>query len=95
MPRRTRRAADPTGRDAGIPQVHGTTKAREAVGLWRRLQPNLVLQDLHMPHLDGVRVLSTLREIVPARSNVLLGGASTPRPAAQRGPHRRAGDELR
>jgi EAL domain-containing protein (putative c-di-GMP-specific phosphodiesterase class I) len=52
-------------RTAGVEQVHGSTDSREAVELWQRLQPDLVLLDLQMPHLDGFGVLAALRDVAP------------------------------
>jgi signal transduction histidine kinase len=42
-----------------------TTDAREAVPLFDAHTPDLVLLDLHMPHLDGFAVLRGLRERTP------------------------------
>lgn len=50
---------------AGITQVECTTDPLEALPLYRRIDPDLVLLDLHMPGLDGIAVLEQLREAVP------------------------------
>lgn len=44
----------------------GVTDPREALELFHELQPDLVLLDLHMPHMDGFAVLSALRAATPA-----------------------------
>ncbi|MCU1449133.1 MAG: hypothetical protein JWP02_1303 [Acidimicrobiales bacterium] len=49
-------------RHAGVTRIHGITDPREAVRRCLDLQPDLVLLDLHMPHLDGVAVMDALRE---------------------------------
>ena len=42
-----------------------TTDPREAVPLFAEFQPDLVLTDLHMPHMDGYQVMEELRQIIP------------------------------
>ena len=49
----------------GVTRVHSVTDARDAVRRCLELQPDLLLLDLHMPHLDGVAVLTALREALP------------------------------
>lgn len=44
----------------------GVTDPREALEVFHELQPDLVLLDLHMPHMDGFAVLSALRTATPA-----------------------------
>src|SRR6266536_72484 len=46
---------------AGYRHVEGITDAREALGRYRAMQPDLVLLDLMMPHLDGIAVLASSR----------------------------------
>ncbi len=41
-----------------------TTDPREAVPLFAEFQPDLILTDLHMPHLDGYQVISQIRQLV-------------------------------
>lgn len=50
---------------AGITQVHGYTDPRQALAYCARSLPDLVLLDLHMPHLDGFAVMEALKAIVP------------------------------
>lgn len=45
----------------GLGRVVGITDPREAVARYRELAPDLVLVDLHMPHLDGIGVLDALQ----------------------------------
>lgn len=45
---------------AGHRDVHVTTDARQVEGLVASLEPDLLLLDLHMPHLDGHAVLERL-----------------------------------
>jgi len=48
-------------RAAGYTNTFTTTDPREAYGLYRDHDPDLVLLDLHMPELDGIGVLEQLR----------------------------------
>jgi CheY-like chemotaxis protein len=50
---------------AGITRVHGFTDPREAVAFCAGSLPDLVLLDLHMPHLDGFAVMDSLQLMVP------------------------------
>jgi EAL domain-containing protein (putative c-di-GMP-specific phosphodiesterase class I) len=52
-------------RGAGVLRVHGITDSREALETVSSLNPDLVLLDLHMPHLDGVAVLEALHAQLP------------------------------
>jgi signal transduction histidine kinase len=45
-----------------------TTDPREAVPLFAEFQPDLVLTDLHMPHVDGYLLMEQLRQLVPEDS---------------------------
>ncbi len=47
-----------------------TTDPREAIPLFAEFQPDLVLTDLHMPHMDGYQVMEELKQIIP--ENVFL-----------------------
>ena len=53
-------------RDAGVSNIHGLTDAREAVSRCLELRPDLMLLDLHMPHMDGCAVLAALQAALPA-----------------------------
>ncbi|MEX1177120.1 MAG: EAL domain-containing response regulator [Nitriliruptor sp.] len=48
-------------RRAGVGDVHTSTDPREAVRLVHDVTADLLLLDLHMPHLDGFGVLADLR----------------------------------
>jgi EAL domain-containing protein (putative c-di-GMP-specific phosphodiesterase class I) len=52
-------------RSAGVTAVHGLADPREAVARCLELDVDVVLLDLHMPHLDGVEVLTALAAAVP------------------------------
>jgi DNA-binding NarL/FixJ family response regulator len=45
---------------------------REAVEMWRRHRPDVILLDLRMPHLDGIGVLDVLRQFDPALRSIVL-----------------------
>src|SRR5688572_13410060 len=44
----------------GYGNVRSTRDAREVLALYDEFQPDLILLDLHMPHLDGHQVLTQL-----------------------------------
>ena len=67
---------------AGITRVHGFTDPREAVAFCAESLPDLVLLDLHMPHLDGFAVMDSLQLMVP-------GGRVPAGAGAHRRRHRR------
>jgi putative two-component system response regulator len=50
---------------AGYSNVVGTSDAREALVLFVGRRPDLVVLDLHMPHLDGFVVLEQIQQLVP------------------------------
>ncbi len=45
---------------AGYGNVHSTTDSRQSLGLFHSVQPDIVLLDLAMPHLDGFAVMQQL-----------------------------------
>jgi CheY-like chemotaxis protein len=49
---------------AGFTRIRATTDPREVLSLYRELQPDLVLLDLHMPYLDGFAVMEQLKKEV-------------------------------
>jgi putative nucleotidyltransferase with HDIG domain len=51
---------------AGFPHVESTTDSRQAAALYVQQRPDLILLDLHMPHLDGLEVMDRLNEIAEA-----------------------------
>ncbi|HSI15478.1 MAG TPA: adenylate/guanylate cyclase domain-containing protein [Chthoniobacter sp.] len=51
--------------DAGYTNLCCTRDSREVVGLLREFSPDLIVLDLHMPHLDGFGVMDALRPCIP------------------------------
>jgi putative two-component system response regulator len=51
-------------RQVGL-DLTSTSDAREAVERYRAFQPDLVVLDLHMPHLDGFEVMRQLQAHIP------------------------------
>jgi DNA-binding NarL/FixJ family response regulator len=59
------------------PDLHVVGEARdgnEAVSEARRLQPDVILLDLSMPHRTGLDALPELREVAPNAQIVVLSG---------------------
>jgi signal transduction histidine kinase len=52
----------------GRPMVRSTTDARETLSIVMEFEPDIVLLDLHMPHLDGFAVMELLKSAVPPDS---------------------------
>ena len=50
----------------GYAQVSSTTDSRRVVAMFEELAPDLVLLDLHMPHIDGFALLGQLTALTPA-----------------------------
>jgi putative two-component system response regulator len=58
---------------AGYKQVYSTCDPRETLTLFQGIQPDIVLLDLAMPHLDGFAVMKQLRqEMVGATVPILI-----------------------
>jgi putative two-component system response regulator len=51
---------------AGFTRIQTTTDPREATKLYVDFRPDLILLDLHMPHMDGLAVMAELGEIAEA-----------------------------
>ena len=49
----------------GATAMRSTSDSREALAIYLEFQPDLVLLDLHMPHLDGFGVIEQLKGAVP------------------------------
>jgi putative two-component system response regulator len=64
----------------GYSKIEATTDSREAAALYTRFRPDIVLLDLHMPHLDGFQVMETLAQIAEATylPIVILSGDLAP-----------------
>jgi signal transduction histidine kinase len=54
----------------GCAHVRSTTDPREAVGIFTEMQPDIILLDLHMPHLDGFALMEEFRKVLPPESYV-------------------------
>jgi putative two-component system response regulator len=67
-------------RRAGLTEVESTTDSRQAGSLYIAHRPDLILLDLHMPHLDGLEVMNQLNEIADASylPILILSGDLTP-----------------
>ncbi len=50
-------------RTADFTSIKSTTDPREAKNIYRDFQPDILLLDLDMPHLDGFQVMEQLKEI--------------------------------
>jgi putative two-component system response regulator len=44
-----------------VDEIRGLTDPRQAEQVFTEFQPDVVVLDLHMPHMDGFEVLRTLR----------------------------------
>jgi signal transduction histidine kinase len=49
----------------GAPTIRTTTDARETLSLTLEFDPDIILLDLHMPHLDGFAVMELLKNAIP------------------------------
>lgn len=49
----------------GTASVKSTTDSRRALPLFLEFQPDIVLLDLHMPHLDGFAVIEQIKTAIP------------------------------
>ena len=65
---------------AGFTRIETTTDSREVRSLYVHQRPDLILLDLHMPHLNGFEVMEQLNEIAEASylPILILSGDLTP-----------------
>ena len=65
---------------AGFSRIETTNDSREVSALYIEHRPDLILLDLHMPHLDGLEVMDQLNEIAEASylPILILSGDLTP-----------------
>lgn len=51
--------------DEGYTNYISTTDPRKVIGLFEEFKPDLILLDLHMPHLNGFSVMAQLKALIP------------------------------
>src|SRR5438876_1853749 len=73
----TREALSALLTQPGFSVVGQASDGEEAIGLARRIQPQLVLLDLSMPGLSGLEALPRLREAAPSCEVVVLTASGT------------------
>jgi CheY-like chemotaxis protein len=56
----------------GKPTIIEATNGREAVEVYQRENPDLVLLDVNMPEMDGIETLKKLKEIDPDAVAIML-----------------------
>ena len=61
---------------SGYTNIHATSDARNVEGLVDELEPDLILLDLHMPHIDGLEVMRRIQESAPGHEipTIVLSG---------------------
>lgn len=74
------RALELTLKHGGYSRIESTTDSREARERYVRFRPDLILLDLHMPHMDGFEVMQQLADIAEATylPIMVLSGDLTP-----------------
>ena len=68
----------------GFTRVEGTSDPREAENLYMRMRPDLILLDLHMPHMDGFAVMDRLNQLAEASYMPILMLTGDMAPEARR-----------
>ena len=71
-------------RSEGYTHLERTTDPRQVLALCETFQPDLILLDLVMPHLDGIAVLTQLRSGVPRPVPVIMLTADSSPAAKER-----------
>ncbi len=66
------------GAQADLELVGEAGDGREALGLIPALQPDVVLMDISMPHLDGISAMSRLRQTMPSTRFLMLTSSGEP-----------------
>jgi two-component system chemotaxis response regulator CheY len=66
------------GRDSRLSLVGDAADGVSALERMNVLQPDLICLDIHMPRLDGLSVLRTVREQYPPTAVVIITGEATP-----------------
>src|SRR4029077_9389162 len=55
-------------RGAGYSTLKSVIDSREVLSVYKDFGPDLILLDLHMPHLDGFAVMEGLKPLIPTGS---------------------------
>jgi putative two-component system response regulator len=79
---------------AGYVDVRSTEDPRQVLPMFDEYQPDLVMVDLHMPHIDGYEVIAQLREKITSYLPILVFTADTTPEARQRALEAGASDFL-
>lgn len=67
---------------AGFSNVHCLSDSRQVLSCFKEFQPDLILLDLHMPHIDGLGVMRQLADVIADDDYVpvlMLTGDATPK----------------
>lgn len=56
----------------GFTRIHSVTDPRDAIEEYQKHNPDLVLLDIFMPHVDGFAILQEIAAIHPYTHNVLI-----------------------
>ena len=64
--------------DAGLTAVHVAYDGVQAVAKAESLQPDVILMDISLPHLNGIQAASVIRDVSPASKIVFVTGNTDP-----------------